>query len=64
MNVILIILGNCRLSKFYFCILPLSNLLRLVLTEEFIDDGLKENSKQRMEGLKKGYESENSTTDC
>ena len=25
----------------------LSNLLRLVLTEEFIDDGLKENSKQR-----------------
>lgn len=25
----------------------LRNLLRLVLTEEFIDDGLKENSKQR-----------------
>ena len=32
-----------------FCsfLFSLSNLLRLVLTEEFIDDGLKENSKQR-----------------
>lgn len=39
----------------------LRNLLRLVLTEEFIDDGLKENSKPRKERLKTGYASENST---
>ena len=49
---------------FVLLCLPFSNLLRLVLTEEFIGDGLKENSKQRKEKLKKGYESENSTTDC
>ena len=36
-----------------FLFLPFSNLLRLVLTEEFIDDGLKENSKHRKEKLKK-----------
>ena len=45
----------------FFFILLLSNLLRLVLTEEFLDDGLKENSKPRKEKLQTGYASENST---
>ena len=45
----------------FFFILLLSNLLRLVLTEEFMDDGLKENSKQRKEKLETGYASDNST---
>jgi len=39
----------------------LRNLLRLVLTEEFMDDGLKENSKPRKEKLETGYASDNST---
>ena len=45
MNVIiLLVYVYCSFSLYF---LLFSNLLRLVLTEEFIDDGLKENSKQR-----------------
>ena len=50
----------CNSAGIYIVLL-FSNLLRLVLTEEFIDDGLKENSKPRKEKLKTGYASENST---
>ena len=45
----------CNSAGIYIVLLflPFSNLLRLVLTEEVIDDGLKENSKHRKEKPKK-----------